>query len=294
MRVVEFSGVSKAFGSTHALRDVAFRIDEGQRVGLLGPNGSGKTTALRLALGLYRADTGSVRVFGQEPSHRIGERIGYLPEERGLYREMRVDQVLRYYAKLKGAQPSEAAIDSWLSRLDIAQYKTQKVRALSKGTSQKVQFVATVLHDPDLIVLDEPFSGLDPLSRQTLTAAIEHLSQAGKSLVFSTHDMAAAENLCDHFLMLHRGQKVLDENRSGLRERTAERVVRLTTEQPLKETSLPHVRRLRTDGVSAELNLENETDPQLVLQWLAARYRVLRFEVTHPSLEDVFLQLAQD
>ncbi len=294
MSVIEFSGVYKSFGATQALQDVTFRIDRGQRVGLLGPNGSGKTTALRLALGLYRADSGHLAVFGQSPSHRIGERVGYLPEERGLYREMRVIQVLRYYSRLKGTEPSERDIDSWLDRLGISAYRNEKVRALSKGTSQKVQFIATVLHDPDLIILDEPFSGLDPVSRQSLADALEYLSASGKTLIFSTHDMNTAETLCDHFLMLHRGRKVLDESRTGLRDRTRTRLLRLTTATPVLTTDIPSIRDARVSGSHTELILQDDADTQALLKWLAARYHIDRFELAHPSLQDVFLELATD
>jgi ABC-2 type transport system ATP-binding protein len=294
MPVVEFDEVDKSFGDTLALADVSLEFEPGQRVGLLGPNGSGKTTALRLMLGLYHPERGAIRVLGQPPSHEISERIGYLPEERGLYREMRVLDLLRYYARLKGAKPTERQIDEWLARLGITEYKRQKVRGLSKGTAQKVQFISTVLHDPELVILDEPFSGLDPVSRKTLHEAIVHLADSGKTLIFSTHDMNAAENLCDRFLMLHRGKKVLDETRAGLREVTKELVLRLTTEEPLSDLGLEGVLRSVHNGTRTELTLEAETDPQRVLSELAGLCRIIKFEIAHPSLEDLFLRLAVD
>lgn len=289
--MLEFVAVSKSFGATRALDDVSFEIPAGSRVGLLGPNGSGKTTALRVILGLFRADSGSVRVFGAEPSHQAAEAIGYLPEERGLYREMKVLDLLRYYARLKGARPSEAAIDDWLERLDIARYKHQRVRALSKGTAQKVQFISTVLHDPELVILDEPFSGLDPLSRQLLARAFDWLSSLGKTLVFSTHDMTTADALCDRFLMLHQGKKVLDESRAGLAQLTGRRVVRVVTE-PALPASLPEAARRVERAGRTELSLRPDVDPQQWLRRISRDHAILRFEVGQPSLEDIFLSLA--
>lgn len=290
--MIRFDDVSKSFTQIRALSQVSFEIPSGARVGLLGPNGSGKTTALRLMLGLFHPDTGAVQVLGEQPSQRTAERIGYLPEERGLYREMKVVDLLRYYAGLKGLRAKEALIDDWLERLQIGDTKHQRIRALSKGTAQKVQFVSTVLHDPEILILDEPFSGLDPLSRQSLQAAIRQLTDAGKTLLFSTHDMNAAENLCDHFLMLHRGELVLDRSRSELGAETSQRVLGLWLETPTVLGPLPGVVRQVDHGARIELTLEENTDPRALLRDLLERYPIVRFELGHPSLEDIFLRLA--
>lgn len=289
---VRFENVRKHFAEVRALDDVSFEVPVGCRLGMLGPNGSGKTTALRLMLGLFRPESGEVRVLGEAAGQRSAERIGYLPEERGLYREMRVLDVLRYYAKLKGVVPSEHDIDEWLQRLEIDRFKHHKIRALSKGTSQKVQFVATVLHDPELLILDEPFSGLDPLSRQTLRAAIVHLTQQGKTLIFSTHDMSAAEDLCDHFLMLHRGNKVLDASRAALGNAAGSVALELESQAPLCKDDLPGVVDIVQRGYHATLTLRSGQDPQPVVAALLQRQRVSRFSVGQRSLEDLFLSLA--
>jgi len=293
MSVVELTSVSKSFGGQPAVRDLSLRIEAGKRVGLLGPNGSGKTTTLRMLLGLFPPDAGKITVLGRPPSHETSERVGYLPEERGLYRDMKVVDLLRYYARLKGRQSTAKEISGWLERLGVTQYADQRIRALSKGTAQKIQFISTVLHEPELLILDEPFSGLDPVSRQLLSAAIDHLTQLRTTLIFSTHDMSAAETLCDHYLMLHRGRKVLDASRGELRERTRERVVKVTTGDPLSHTDIPGVQRRRGSGTELELVLESDADPQRILEHLVARTSIVRFEVTHPSLEEVFLRLAQ-
>ncbi len=291
-QAIRFERVSKDFAKVRALDGVSFVVRPGARLGMLGPNGSGKTTALRLMLGLFHADAGSVRVLGESPGTITSERIGYLPEERGLYREMRVIDLLRYYAKLKGAEPTERSIDDWLQRLEIGRFKRHKIRALSKGTAQKIQFVATVLHDPELLILDEPFSGLDPLSRQTLRSAIVHLTDMGKTLVFSTHDMSAAEDLCDHFLMFHRGRKVLDASRDALGGQTDGVVVELATPTELAGISLRGVTAVTQRGARAMLSLAPGQDPQQVVSDLLGVCRIARFSIGRPSLEDVFLSLA--
>ncbi len=293
MTAIEFDDVSKVFGATRALTNVSFRVRSGDKVGLLGPNGSGKTTALRLILNLFEPQSGCIRVLGQAPSHHVNERVGYLPEERGLYRDMKVADLLVYYARLKGVHLAERRLDEWLNRLRIYEYKQQKVRGLSKGTSQKVQFLTAVLHDPPLVILDEPFSGLDPLSRKHLREAIDELSAAGKTLIFSTHDVAAAESSCDAFVMLHRGRKVLDLSRSDLHDKTNTRVLKLTTDRPLGEEPLSGVERRLRRGHDSELTLAPGADPQRVLRELSGQYSINRFEVTRPSLEELFLQIAE-
>lgn len=295
MLAVEFDRVLKRFGENLALNDVSFQVPEGATVGLLGPNGSGKTTTIRLLLNLFYADRGTIRVLGQTPSRAVSDRIGYLPEERGLYRSMRVEEHLLYYARLKGAKPTERQLTHWLDLLDVARYRKAPISSLSKGTAQKVQFIGTVLHDPDLVILDEPFSGLDPVSREHLAEAIRTLSKQRKTLLLSTHDMAAAEQMCDTFLMLYRGKKVLDGTRVQIRRVHGSSSIKLSGDPPLdKSVVLAGVQRIVDHGDHQELILEESADPQLLLHELAARCTVRHFELGEPSLHDIFLRLARD
>ncbi len=295
MPAVEFSSVSKSFGARQALTDLSFEAAQGRVLGLLGPNGSGKTTTVRLMLNLFYPDAGQVRVFGSAPDRQVSDRIGYLPEERGLYRRMRVTEVLGYYARLKGARPSRTEMHAWLERLGIEEYHDQQVQQLSKGTAQKVQFIATLLHDPQLLILDEPFSGLDPLSREQLRAALQHVLAMGKTVILSTHDMVEAENLCDAFLMLSHGRKVLDAGREQIADMFGEQVIKLRCEglpQELLNGSASLVERVMDLGKYQELVLRPGADAQQVLKQLAERTRIDHFEVAKPSLHDIFLRLA--
>jgi ABC-2 type transport system ATP-binding protein len=295
MVAVEFDRVFKRFGSTPALTDVSFQVKQGATVGLLGPNGSGKTTTIRLLLNLFYPDSGKISILESQPSRAISDRIGYLPEERGLYRAMRVDEHLRYYARLKGVRVTEAQLDEWLELLEILPFKRSPVASLSKGTAQKVQFVGTILHDPDVVILDEPFSGLDPLSRTHLRAAISVLIRRGKTILFSTHDMATAEQLCDHFLMLYRGKKVLDGSHAEVRRLHGARTIKVTCEPPLPaDSSLVGVLRIVDHGSHQELVLAADGNDQDVLNQVCLRARVGRFELAEPSLQDIFLRLARD
>jgi ABC-2 type transport system ATP-binding protein len=295
-RVILFDHVSKDFGPKHAVRDVSFSVEAGITTGLIGPNGSGKTTSLRMLLGLIRPDSGKVELFGQTPNGVLADRIGYLPEERGLYRRMTVREVLRYYAELKSARVSRKSIDTWLEKLGILEFGDKRIEALSKGTAQKVQFIATVLHEPELLILDEPFSGLDPVSSDLLRGAIRDVLRAGTSIILSTHDMQMAENLCDSILMFHAGQKVLDGTREAIRIQFGEATVKLRTEGGLRAPTLE-----RLEGVARvvdfhhyqELVLKPGADPQNVLMAATSLGKIQLFEVSTPSLHDIFVRLAK-
>jgi ABC-2 type transport system ATP-binding protein len=294
---VEFQSVSKRFGERRALSELSFTAEPGKILGLLGPNGSGKTTTLRLILNLIKPDRGSVAVLGHAPSNALSDRIGYLPEERGLYRNMKVRDVIAYYSELKGYHPKKTSIDAWLERVDVAEYSEQRVQHLSKGTAQKVQLVATLLHEPELVILDEPFSGLDPLSRQQMRQLLTGLAQEGKTLLLSTHDMLEAESLCDAYLMLSHGRQVLDLRREELAERYGDRTVRLQYQGALPERVLDPagdwVERAVSSGNRAELVLKPSVSANALLRVLVEHVTVLQFEVTKPSLHDLFLRLTR-
>lgn len=298
MLAVEFKAVSKNFAGRAALTRFSFAAEAGKVLGLLGPNGSGKTTTLRLILNLFYPDDGEVRVLGAAPNPGVSDRVGYLPEERGLYRRMRVTEVLSYYARLKGVRPSGVEISDWLSRLGITEFQHKRIQELSKGTAQKVQFIATVLHRPELLILDEPFSGLDPKSREQLRMVVKQIIAAGTSVILSTHDMTEAENLCDRFVMLSRGHKVLDRSKEGLGQSTGAKVIKLRALGPLPiELTQPYegaplVTHLVEHGSHRELHLAEHADSNIVLKRIADACTVEHFELVRPTLEHVFLELA--
>jgi ABC-2 type transport system ATP-binding protein len=209
---VRLTNVTKTFGAHTAVRGLTLTVPTGCTYGFIGPNGSGKTTTIRTILHIFHPDSGEVEVLGERSTRAANDRIGYLPEERGLYKKMTVRRVLAYYAALKGMARADAAreIEKWLAKMGLSEWGDKKVEALSKGMAQKIQFIAAVVARPELLILDEPFSGLDPVNLEVIRTAILELRAAGTTVIFSTHDMAMAETMCDFIFMIYRGNKVLD------------------------------------------------------------------------------------
>lgn len=295
MDVVELCEVTKSFGSVVAVDRLSLRVPRGSVYGFIGPNGSGKTTTLRMIMNIYYPDSGEVRVFGEPPRAGSTDRIGYLPEERGLYRRMRVRDLIVFYGQLKNGPRVEAAADEWLERLGLSQWANRKVEALSKGMSQKVQFIATVVAEPDLLILDEPFSGLDPVNAEVLRRAILDLRDKGTTVIFSTHDMNVAEQMCDFIFMIHKGRKVLDGRLADIQAEFGADTIRLAVEDGRRVLQgIPGVIELVDRGQVQELRVAPSADPQDILREALARTRVRRFEVVQPSLHDIFLRIAGD
>jgi ABC-2 type transport system ATP-binding protein len=245
---------------------------------------------------ILHPDSGTVRVFGEDvtTAGAASDRVGYLPEERGLYRKMLVDDLLRFYAELKGMRNSRAEIDRWLKRLDLADYAKKKVETLSKGMSQKLQFIATVLHRPELIVLDEPFSGLDPVNQEVLKDAVLDLKRSGATVIFSTHDMDVAEKMCDFVFMIFQGRKVLDGTLESIKDRYGTDTIRVrVTDGDADFARLDGVEKVNDYGQLQELRMTDGADPQKILQQLAGRTRVELFEIARPSLHDIFVRIAR-
>jgi ABC-2 type transport system ATP-binding protein len=232
-------------------------------------------------------------VLGDESWDAASDRVGYLPEERGLYKQMKVRDVLRFYAELKGMRDSRAAIDDWLERMGLADWGDKKVEALSKGMSQKVQFIATVVAKPELVLLDEPFSGLDPVNAEVLREAVLNLKRDGSTVIFSTHDMDVAEKMCDFIFMIYKGKKVLDGTLESIQDAYGNDTirVRMEGEQPRLDT-LPGVVRVTDFGRWQELQMERGTDPQRILQSLLPLGKVRHFELSRPSLQEIFVRIA--
>jgi ABC-2 type transport system ATP-binding protein len=294
MHVVEYSGVTKRFRNTAAVDHLSFTIGQGEIFGMVGPNGAGKTTALRMLMDIIQPDDGEIKVLGESMNEQVKNRLGYLPEERGLYRKITVAESLLYLAQLKDMRPGLAKERSnqLLTRVGMDKHKSKKIEELSRGMSQIIQFIATILHDPDLLVLDEPFSGLDPVNTELLKNLVLELKRNGKSIILSTHMMNQVEELCDRFLMINKGQAVLygslDEIKSGFKSNS----VFLRSDR-LPE-GLPGVVGSKSHGKYLELFLDGSTSPDDVLEALVnAKVSVDRFEVSTPSLHEIFIRMVK-
>lgn len=286
--------VQKTFGSHRAVDDLSLEVPAGSIYGFIGPNGSGKTTTIRMIMNLLVPDSGTITVLGQAHQSSVRDHIGYLPEERGLYKRMTVRQVLRYYGQLKGEPLArlDAAITAWIDRLQLGPWLDKPVQALSKGMSQKVQFISTVIARPKVLILDEPFSGLDPVNADGLRDAVLALRRDGTTIVLSTHDMTVAERMCDRIFMIFRGVKVLDGTLDDIRSRFGQDVVRVRTQVGLDALAgLPGVSSVVDVGNFQDVRLSS--DPQAFLAALSARTPVLHFELTKPSLHDIFKSIAR-
>ncbi len=293
MYSVELHGVTKTFGRHVAVDALDLVVPAGTVFGFIGPNGSGKTTTLRLILRIFYPDAGQVRVLGLDHGAAADDRVGYLPEERGLYRRMRVRDVLRFYAQLKDLKDSRSDIDRWLKRLELDKWADKNVDTLSKGMAQKVQFIAAVIARPQLVILDEPFSGLDPVNMEVLRDAILELRKTGTTIIFSTHDMDIAERMCDHIFMIFRGKKVLDGTLDSIQAQYGQDTIRVRTAATNGSLEgLPGVLRVNDYGRYQELRMAPQADPQAILREIASRTAVERFELARPSLHDVFVRIA--
>ena len=293
MNAVAIENVTKTFGRFTAVDDLSLAVPSGTIYGFIGPNGSGKTTTLRMIMRILLPDSGHVRVLGEETWKAASDRVAYLPEERGLYKKMTVSDVLRFYAELKGFRDCKPAIAGWLERMGLTDWADKPVEALSKGMSQKVQFIATVVARPQLVLLDEPFSGLDPVNADVLRDAILGLKKDGTTVIFSTHDMSVAERMCDFVFMIYKGRKVLDGTLDAIYSQYGEDTLRVRLDGaagPL--AGLPGVARVTDHGRLQELQLHPGADSQAVLAELMRRGRVLNFEQVRPSLHDIFVRIA--
>ena len=291
---ITLRGVTKRFNGTAAVDDLSLTVPAGSIYGFIGPNGSGKTTTLRMIMHILLPDEGEIEVLGSRDTAAARDRVGYLPEERGLYKKMTVRRLLRYYARLKGGTlPAiDVAIDEWMQRMELPRLLDRQIETLSKGMSQKVQFVSAVVSNPSLLILDEPFSGLDPVNAQVLKDAVLEIRRRGTTVVFSTHDMSTAEKMCDRIFMIFRGRKVLDGSLESIQARYGADTVRVRTSKGAAVLSgMPEVEAVNDFGQMQEVRVSG--DPQAFLARLTERAAVFHFEVTRPSLQDIFVRIAK-
>ena len=296
---IVLKNLTKTFGETVAVRDLDLVVPQGALYGVIGPNGAGKTTTIRMILSILFPDRGEMTVLGRRTALEAKDRIGYLPEERGHYKKMRVGDFLAYIARLKGADGPDLKqrVRTWLDRVDLGGVETKRCEELSKGMQQKMQFVTAVIHQPDLIILDEPFSGLDPINQRLLRELVIEEHRRGATVLFSTHIMIHAEQLCDHVVMIHRGEKVLDETMTGIRARFDPRSLLFEPMDPEADLSplesVAGVLGISRDGAAWNLSLGERVDPAQVIRAVAAAVAPMRIELRRPTLEDIFVAIVE-
>lgn len=290
-KILDVKELTKSFDTKIVLDDISFDVEKGVIFGLLGPNGAGKTTMIRIILDILRADHGDIDIFGRKFDDALKARIGYLPEERGLYQKITVFDCLKYFAELKEVKKSDDKIDFWLNKVDLYDYKSKKIEALSKGMQQKVQLVAAFIHNPELLILDEPFSGLDPLNTKLIKDILVDLKREGKTIILSTHQMDQVERMCDRILLINQGKRVLYGSLAEIKGNYKESVV---VEYEGKLKRVEGVKKVNDYGKYAELSLEEDTDPQEILKRLVEVVGVRRFELKAPSLNEIFIEVVEN
>ena len=290
---VQLDRISKSFGEFTAVKELSLSVRAGRVFGLLGPNGAGKTTTIRMIVNITAPDTGTIKLFGGTINSELQNRIGYLPEERGLYRRMKVVDQLRFFAELKNVhgRDVERKIDEWLARVKLPEWKYKRSMELSKGMQQKIQFLTAVLHDPDLLILDEPFSGLDPINTEVLKEIVLDLKRAGKTIIFSTHQMEVAEKICDDICLLNRSQKVLDGSLREIKSsfgRNAVAVRAVGGDGVLDDPAL--ITKVVRHADETQALLAPGADAQVLLKRLInSGATIEKFEMVEPSLNDIFI-----
>jgi ABC-2 type transport system ATP-binding protein len=289
--------IRKTFGEVRAVDGVSFTVRRGTITGLLGRNGAGKTTTIRMITGIFLPDSGRIEWLGEGSRAPFRDRIGYLPEERGLYKQMKLVELLLFLAEIKGYKSPDVRkkVDYWLDRFELTDKRDGKVEELSKGNQQKVQLIGTLLHDPDLIILDEPQSGLDPVNMVLVRTLLQDLRKEGKTILLSTHQMAEAEKMADEIVLIHRGQVVLDGTLDEVRTKFGKNTLHIDFDgDGTFLNDLPNIRKAVVNNNSAELSLGAGADTQSILQTSMQHLRIRRFEVAAPSLEEIFIDQVGD
>jgi len=293
MNTIELQNITKSFKNHKAVDELSLAVPKGSIYGFIGPNGAGKTTTIRMIMNILYPDSGVIKLLGSEHLGTRLDRVGYLPEERGLYKKMKVKEILKFHAELKNGKDINNRINYWLERLDLSEWAGKKVETLSKGMSQKLQFIATIIDKPEIIILDEPFTGLDPVNADILKTAILELQSEGSTVIFSTHDMSVAEKMCDYIFMIFKGKKVLDGTLTSIQDKYGSDTLRIQAENGksiLKE--IQGIEKINDFGQLQEVRISPSADPQEILAAIIKKTRVIKFEITRPSLYDIFIRIA--
>jgi ABC-2 type transport system ATP-binding protein len=292
--IIGLDKITKTFGNHIAVNNLSLTVPKGSIYGFIGPNGSGKTTTIRMIMNILYPDNGSILLFGQKQSGSRFDDVGYLPEERGLYKKMKVKSLIRFYAELKNVSDPAKIADEWLEKFELTNWANKKVESLSKGMSQKVQFIIAVINKPSLIILDEPFSGLDPVNAEIIKEEILGLRNNGSTIIFSTHDMSVAEKMCDFIFMIYKGEKVLDGTLKSIKNQFGMDTIRIKHDgdkEILKE--IKNIDKINDFGQEQELKMHPESDAQTILSEIISKTKVTKFEITSPSLNDIFIRIAK-
>lgn len=294
MNIIELENITKSYGNHVAVDNLSLQVPRGSIYGFIGPNGSGKTTTIRMIMNILYPDRGSIRIFGKEHLGAYIDNIGYLPEERGLYRKMKTKELVSFYGELKRVEKPSKAAEEWLKRFELSGWAGKKVETLSKGMSQKLQFIITVINRPEIIILDEPFSGLDPVNAEIIKEIILELRNNGATVLFSTHDMAVAERMCDFIFMIYKGQKVLDGTLENIQKNFGQDTIRIQSEKGGRVLEdIPDIEKITDFGKIQELRMRRGADPQRILSEIILKTRITKFELASPSLNDIFIRIAR-
>jgi len=293
---LKLEGVTKRFGQFTAVDNLSLTVPKGCIYGFLGQNGAGKTTTIRMVMSIFHQDQGTITVLGHPDAAEVKDRLGYLPEEKGLYKKMKTAEIVAYFGKLKGMDPSTANLKAkeLLTHYGLGDWLDKKCEAMSKGMGQKVQILGTIIHDPDLVILDEPFSGLDPVNRDVMRDTILDMKRDGRTVIFSTHVMEQAEKLCDEMMMIHKGQLAFEGTVAQIKEGRDQGIRIEYDGDGTVLQQLPGLDRVNDDNKAAELYLKEGQDPQEALRWLVEHLTIRSFDIREPSLHEVFVRTVEE
>lgn len=294
MQALEILNVTKTFGQLIAVNNLTLSVPKGSIYGFIGPNGSGKTTTIRMIMNILYPDKGTIKIMDQLNTGSRIDGVGYLPEERGIYKKMKVKEILLFHGQLKNSKNLNHEIPYWLDKFDLTAWTNKKVETLSKGMSQKLQFIAAIIDHPEIIILDEPFSGLDPVNAELIKSSILELQSQGSTIIFSTHDMYMAERMCDYIFMIYKGQKVLDGTLESIQKKYGMDTLHVQTDKGMTALGgIEGIERINDYGKYQEVRIRQQADPQQILEKLIQKTKITKFEITRPSLHDIFIRIAR-
>lgn len=294
MNIIEIKNVTKRFNGVTAVDNLSFIAESGKIYGFLGPNGAGKTTTIRMIMGIIKPDSGEIKVFGDKISEQNKGQIGYIPEERGLYKKYKVIGLLMYFARLKGMNYTEASknIDIWLDKVNLKDRANNKIEELSKGMQQNIQLIVSLINDPNLVILDEPFVGLDPINARNMKDIILKLKESGKTIIFSTHQMNEAERLCDHILLINKGKKLIDSSISEVKKKYSKNFVTVEFKNKMPDLKgISIIKNLYYEGNKVEIELIKNADSNKLLELLLEKEDIKKYEISESSLESIFVEV---